>query len=292
MARKPASEILLLESKPIPCGIVMPISQIGECSESHWADVLAIINDAVSEVGFSANLVSNADEVTVIQKTIVQNLYNLPIVICDVSEKNPNVMFELGLRLAFDKPTVIIKDNRTSFTFDTGVVEHIEYPRDLRFSKIVDFKRKLGDKLLATYNKSNSDPNFSTFLRHFGQFKVASIDEKEISSQEYIMQQLAVIQNKVDRIGSTPRYYKGSPAHAIVDEIDICCNSLDEEEIEDLKKEVETHPGIISARIVPMGGHLHVFARCSCKKPSDQAKLERSFRRIAQDRMMGPSHAE
>jgi hypothetical protein len=34
--------------------------------------------------------------------------------------KNPNVMFELGMRLAFDKPAIIIKDNRTNYSFDTA----------------------------------------------------------------------------------------------------------------------------------------------------------------------------
>ena len=57
-----------------------------------------------------------------IHKTIVQNLYLNPIVVCDVSGKNANVMFELGLRLAFDKPTIIIKDDKTDYSFDTSVV--------------------------------------------------------------------------------------------------------------------------------------------------------------------------
>ena len=114
----------------ISCGVVMPISASGDCNESHWAEVFAIISEALKPVGFHANMVSGADEVTVIQKTIVQNLYDNPILVCDVSERNPNVMFELGMRLAFDKPTIIIKDDRTSFSFDTGVIEHVEYPRD------------------------------------------------------------------------------------------------------------------------------------------------------------------
>jgi hypothetical protein len=31
-------------SKPT-CGIVMPISQIEDCSEAHWADVLTILKE-------------------------------------------------------------------------------------------------------------------------------------------------------------------------------------------------------------------------------------------------------
>src|SRR3954468_16217721 len=103
------------------CGIVMPVSAIDGCTQEHWADVLGIIRyvvSAIPEPRFTANLVSNANAVGVIQKSIVQNLYKSDIVVCDVSGKNPNVMFELGLRLAFDKPTVIIKDDKTDYSFD------------------------------------------------------------------------------------------------------------------------------------------------------------------------------
>ncbi len=125
--------------KPI-CGVVMPISAIDGCSESHWSDVHEILAEAIYDAGFEANLVSNADDVGIIQKRIIQNLYDNPVVVCDVSGKNPNVMFELGMRLAFDKPTIIVKDDKTSYSFDTSPIEHLEYPRDLRFSRIVEFK--------------------------------------------------------------------------------------------------------------------------------------------------------
>src|SRR4051812_37518392 len=101
------------------CGIVMPISSLDGCSEDHWLEVLEILTEAIDTAGFDGNLVSNADDVGIIQKRIIQNLYDNPIVLCDVSGKNPNVMFESGLRLAFDRPTIIIKDDKTSYSFDT-----------------------------------------------------------------------------------------------------------------------------------------------------------------------------
>ena len=172
------------------CGIIMPISAIDGCDESHWREVKDILHEAIGFVGFEANLVSDADDSGIIHKTIIQNLYDNPVVICDVSGKNPNVMFELGLRLAFDKPTIIIKDDRTTYSFDTAPIEHIEYPRDLRFSRIVEFKKKLSEKIKTTYDKSMSDKNYSSFLKSFGEFKVAKIDEKEMSGQEYLLDEV------------------------------------------------------------------------------------------------------
>lgn len=118
------------------CGIIMPISSIDTCPAEHWQDVLRILQEAIADAGYEANLVSDADDSGIIQKRIVQNLYDNDIVVCDVSCKNPNVMFELGMRLAFDKPTIIIIDDKTSYSFDTAIIEHLSYPRDLRYGKI------------------------------------------------------------------------------------------------------------------------------------------------------------
>ncbi|MFA0810820.1 hypothetical protein [Microbulbifer epialgicus] len=172
------------------CGLVMPISAIDGCNEQHWLEVKQILTASVEGAGFKANLVSYADDVGIIQKRIIQNLYNNPIVVCDVSGKNPNVMFELGMRLAFDKPTIIIKDDKTSYSFDTSQIEHLDYPRDLRFSKIVEFKEALREKILATVQKSQEDENYTTFLKHFGTFTVAKLDTKEVSKEDYIIAEM------------------------------------------------------------------------------------------------------
>lgn len=189
------------ENHAIPkCGIVMPISAIDVYSAEHWADVLGILKDVINSVGFEPNLVSYADDIGIIQKRIIQNLYNNEIVVCDVSAKNPNVMFELGIRLAFDKPTIIIKDDYTDYSFDTSVIEHLTYPKDLRFNKIVSFKENLKKKLGATFEKSKNDPNYSTFLKNFGEYKVAHLEEKEISSSKFILDSLEEIKSELFNI--------------------------------------------------------------------------------------------
>ena len=143
----------LTKEKKQHCGIVMPISAIDNCSAEHWTEVLTIVKEVIKDAEFEPNLVSDADDSGIIQKRIIQNLYKNEIVVCDVSAKNPNVMFELGMRLAFDKPTIIIKDDKTDYSFDTSVIEHVAYPRDLRFTKILKFKETLKSKIISTYEK-------------------------------------------------------------------------------------------------------------------------------------------
>ena len=189
MKKDPGTDVNPTEKQP-ECGLVMPISEIDGYSAEHWLDVKAILTAALTDSGFAVSLVSDADEVGVIQRRIVQNLYQNALVVCDVSGKNPNVMFELGLRLAFDKPTIIVKDDITAYSFDTAPIEHLTYPRDLRYAKILAFKASLAAKAEATLSKAKDDPSFSTFLKHFGEFERSKLEASAMSSDDVILEEL------------------------------------------------------------------------------------------------------
>lgn len=192
------------------CGLVMPISPIDGCGADHWSEVKQIVCEALSgsvDFEYEIRLVSDADDVGVIQKRIVQNLYSNDLVVCDVSAKNSNVMFELGMRLAFDKPTIIIKDDKTDYSFDTSLIEHIPYPRDLRFHRINEFKGRLLDKSDQTL-KASKKGDYSTFLKNFGTFKVASIGQQDMPADrlmlevmENVQEEMVRLRRRVDSIG-------------------------------------------------------------------------------------------
>lgn len=196
------------KKKLLNVGLVMPIAPIDGCSAEHWIDVKRIITESLaslSEYACDPKIVSEGNSVGLIHKRIVEGLYTSDIVICDVSCKNPNVMFELGMRLAFDKPTVIIKDDKTDYSFDTGVIEHLQYPRDLRYKDIVEFKERLAEKVKATYEDSMKDPNHSPFLKSFGTFKIASLKEDTVTADEFIISALQDLQADMASIKGTIR---------------------------------------------------------------------------------------
>ena len=197
------SKINQQEMRSLTCGLVMPISPLDGCSAEHWADVKTILKDSIESIDspkFVTNLVSDASDVGIIQKRIVQGIYESDIVVCDVSGRNPNVMFELGMRLAFDKPTILIKDDKTDYSFDVNIIEHLTYPRDLRFNQIVGFKTRLAEKVSATYSAFLKDPNHSTFLKSFGTFKVAHIEQKEVSKEDLIFEILQELRGDVTNL--------------------------------------------------------------------------------------------
>jgi hypothetical protein len=261
------------------CGIVMPISELDGCGEQHWSEVREILDEAIEDAGFEQNLVSNADDVGIIQKRIIQNLYDNPVVVCDVSGKNPNVMFELGLRLAFDKPTIIVKDDKTSYSFDTSPIEHLSYPRDLRFSKIIEFKDKLSEKLRATYEKATHDPSFTTFLKHFGEFTVAKIDKKEVSGQEFVIQELHALRLVVDELNrrSTirPAISTQRPGY-----VNVCLREVHEKGIAEALAIAKNYPSVHSVELEERSpDHKHIIVRMD----STQEEANVALRKILRD---------
>ena len=172
---------------PLTCGLVMPISKNIDYSEEHWRSVKQIIIEAMQnskKYTIETKIVSESDESGILQRNIVKGIYDSDIVICDVSSKNANVMFELGLRLAFDKPIIIIKDENTSYTLDTQVIEHLSYPSDLSYFDIKDFKNKLLNKTESTYEAFQKNPENNSYLQSFGDFKVATISNQTVNEND------------------------------------------------------------------------------------------------------------
>lgn len=182
----------------------MPISSMGTYDASHWLDVRKIIYRAIEEAGMNPQIVSDSLESDVIQERIVLNLYDNPIVICDVSGLNPNVMFELGMRLTFKKPTIIITDDVQSLPFDTRVIEHLPYPRDLHFHQMEEFISVLSRRITALRDKLKSG-TYKSFIESFGSFETATPDKEAVPIDKYVL-------DRLDRISSSLRHLERSQA--------------------------------------------------------------------------------
>lgn len=196
-------KVAVEKAEKLTCGIIMPIAGMGaEYSADHWVDVMKIIHSAVEKAGFIPRIVSDSEESTVIHGSIINNIYSDAIVVCDVSNKNANVMFELGMRLAFNKPVVIIKDDKTDYSFDTGNIQHENYRRDLRHNTVEKFINDLSKKIKKTHEASLK-PDYQSFLSYFGKFEVAKIENKSIGGSEAIgklLNKMNVIESQIKNI--------------------------------------------------------------------------------------------
>lgn len=180
------------------CGIIMPISDWAGRPASHWGDIRNIIESSAEALNFKTRLVSDTSESNLIHKEILANIYNDDIIICDVSGHNPNVFFELGIRMATQKPIVIVKDDDTTYPFDTGPNRYIPYPKDLRYPLVEKFKADLIQALITSVGMKPAD----SFIGQLGPIKVPDIAKEKTSAEELILDRLVRIDHRIRNIES------------------------------------------------------------------------------------------
>jgi hypothetical protein len=97
----------------------MPFSEkINTHPEGFCGEVLRnLITPAAVDAGIKVETAKREGS-DVIQSTIVNELLNVDLVVADMSDYNPNVLFELGLRMAFDKLIALIRAKGTAAIFD------------------------------------------------------------------------------------------------------------------------------------------------------------------------------
>ena len=93
--------------KPV-CFVLMPISDPEGYGPGHFRHVYEdIFAPACEKAGFKAVRADDVSETNLIHLDILQKLIESPMAICDLSGRNANALFELGLRESFDKPVVL-----------------------------------------------------------------------------------------------------------------------------------------------------------------------------------------
>lgn len=194
------------------CGIIMPIAaMLPKYEASHWVDVRRVIDAAIDQAGMVPQIVSDSFEGDVIQRRIISNLYENPVVVCDVSGLNPNVMFELGMRLTFKMPVVIITDDYATIPFDTKVIEHLGYPRDLHIHQTTEFINKLSAKIMQLH-EAKKENRFRSFIEEFGSFEVLEPTKNVVEADQFILHRLDRIENALSNMNKIRARDVQSPA--------------------------------------------------------------------------------
>ena len=104
--------------------------------------------------------VKNADEIhgrNIITETIIEKLKTSDLVIADLTDLNPNVFYELGIRHHTGKPTILLAANGTTLPFDIGVMPVIFYPVALDFSSFENCREQLKNDVSALMKQFSED---------------------------------------------------------------------------------------------------------------------------------------
>jgi hypothetical protein len=147
--------------------VIMPfVERDSEHAAGFFLEVLrSLITPAAKDSRFTVKT-ANRQGSDLIQSTIVNDLMEADLVIADLTEHNPNVMFELGVRMAEDKPVVLIKAQGTGPLFDVdNMLRVFEYNPNLWQTTIEKDLPLLRDFIKGAWENRGSDKSYMKILR-------------------------------------------------------------------------------------------------------------------------------
>lgn len=163
------------------CFVMMPFSDVDDYPKDHFTKVYEqIIAPAIKDAGYEPYRVDeNKISDSIIEK-IFDGIQNCEMALCDLSSRNPNVLYELGLRQAYDKPVVLIQDNVTDRIFDVSGISTVPYNRERLYEHVLDAQKRISEAIKATRDgKGNS-------VVKIVQARSAEISRDEISRDDKI----------------------------------------------------------------------------------------------------------
>ncbi len=121
--------------------VIMPISSTQSCTETEWTEIYEnVFKSAIEACGYTCERA--IPQTGSLIGTIVERLRNTRIVLADITDQNPNVFYELGVRHSLSRGTIIAcqdtvvvpSDLRGYWTLQYGIrpAQVAKFSKDLR----------------------------------------------------------------------------------------------------------------------------------------------------------------
>lgn len=169
------------------CFVIMPIADCDGYEKGHFAHVYDdIIKPAIDKTEFTAIRADEVKETNFIHLDILKKLIDAPIAVCDLSTRNPNVLFELGIRQAFDKPVVLIQEKGTPKIFDIAPLRYLEYSKEMKYHEVLESQKSLQEAIEATKAAEGDSGNINSIVKLMALSSPAIIPNLDNSNKEVL----------------------------------------------------------------------------------------------------------
>ncbi|MCK9376184.1 MAG: hypothetical protein M0P73_08545 [Syntrophobacterales bacterium] len=196
------------------CFVIAPIGEEGTEVRRRSDQVLKhIITPAAKECGYKAVRADTISEPGMITSQVIQHLVEDPLVIADLTGRNPNVFYELAVRHAVRKPCVQIIQMGEPIPFDVSQSRTIQVDHhDL------DSAARCKEELVRQIHSVEKDPSdIDTPI-------TVAIDLQSLRQSDNPLEKsnaeiISILQDLVQRIDKIPFIYQPIIAHQLLDMI-------------------------------------------------------------------------
>lgn len=202
-AKKSITPKVDAQTKDLPeCFVIMPISELEGYPQGHFRRVYEdILSPACLNAGFKAFRADDSKSTNLIQLEILERLIESPMALCDLSSTNPNVMFELALRQAFDKPVALIQEVGTRGIFDINGLRFTEYRKERTYHEVLLDQEKISEAIKTTYSEHEAGKGVNSIVKLLGLSKakisVPTSDDREAGILQILLSDVAQIKKSL-----------------------------------------------------------------------------------------------
>jgi hypothetical protein len=183
------------------CFVIAPIGDMDSAARRQTDGLLrAVIAPVLSEHGFDVFAAHQMSDPGSITAQVIKLLLETDLVVADLTDLNPNVMYELAVRHAAEKPVIVLAPRTQKLPFDIYVERMIPYSTDMM--GVEELKEAL-DKMVpkALSDKRPDNPISRSVGESLLRKQLSDLANKQGSDSDKIFEQVAtLIMLRLDRL--------------------------------------------------------------------------------------------
>lgn len=194
---------MVKESEKNNCFIITPIgSENSETRRKADGIIKSVFKPVLNELNFECIVAHEIAESGSITRQVIKHLLNDGLVIANLTNLNPNVMYELAVRHAKRLPVVVVAENSTDLPFDIATERTLFYSNDMAGSE--ELKPKLKKAIEYSLNEPEPDNPIYRVIKNQVLREVKAPDDLE----NYLINKIEELSIQIDKISKSTTFNK------------------------------------------------------------------------------------